>query len=376
LTSVLILRSNPIAPDPRVEKTARAIFQAGYRVSALGWDRTARLAPEEERPGFRVYRLPIRADFGNGLANLPNLLHWQVRLLIHLIRHRREYDVLHACDFDTILPALVSKALWGTKVIYDIYDFYADHLRRTPAWIKALIRSADLRAVRTADAVIIVDDARREQVAGGMPRHLEVIFNSPEDRVPPPSPAGSSSGPGSLRLAYIGLLQVERGLFDLLEVLERHPEWSLDLAGFGGDEALLLERARRLPNVAWHGRISYEKAMELSAAADALVALYDPSIPNHRYASPNKLFEAMMLSKPVVVARGTHMDEIVNAGRCGLIVEYGNGSSLEEALTTLASDPSLRVGLGCHGRQAYLESYSWDIMKSRLEKLYGAIHSV
>jgi len=373
LTSVLILRSNPVAPDPRVEKTARAISQAGYRVSALGWDRTAQLALEEIRPGFQIYRLPIRAEFGSGLSNLPNLLRWQLHLLSYLLRHRHEYSVLHACDFDTILPALVCKALWGKKVIYDIYDFYADHLRRTPTWIKAMIRSADLRAVHTADAVIIVDDARREQVAAGQPRRLEVVFNTPEDRLQSPDISMRPAKPGNLRLAYIGLLQVERGLGELLEVLARHPEWSLDLAGFGGDEALLLERARSLPNVHWHGRVPYEKAMELSAAADALIALYDPVIPNHRYASPNKLFEAMMLSKPVIVARGTHMDEIVNSGRCGLIVDYGDSSSLEAALDMLASDPSLRIDLGCRGRQAYLESYSWDIMKTRLERLYCTI---
>jgi hypothetical protein len=60
-----------------------------------------------------------------------------------------------------------------------------------------------------------------------------------------------------LHLAYIGLLQVERGLLKMLEVLRRHPEWTLTLVGFGGDQEQILSLAQALPNVAWHGHIPY-----------------------------------------------------------------------------------------------------------------------
>jgi glycosyltransferase involved in cell wall biosynthesis len=174
-------------------------------------------------------------------------------------------------------------------------------------------------------------------------------------------------------LAYIGLLQVERGLFEVLEVLRRHPDWHLDLAGFGGDQESLLETAYALPNVTWHGRISYEQTLRLSANADALFATYDPSIPNHRYSSPNKIFEAMLLSKPVVVARRTNMDEIVSRHDCGLVVEYGCVDELDAAFACLASDASLRRRLGLNARRAYDTVYGWERMRERLLALYAAV---
>ena len=67
---VVILRSNPVAPDPRVEKEARALSGAGYSVIALGWDRTAALPVRESREAWEIIRLPIRAPFGQGLGNL------------------------------------------------------------------------------------------------------------------------------------------------------------------------------------------------------------------------------------------------------------------------------------------------------------------
>ena len=85
---VLICRSNPIAPDPRVEKEAKALVEAGYDVEALGWDRGAILPLVEERMGIKIHRLHIKAKFGNGLGNLPALMRWQAGLMGWLIHER------------------------------------------------------------------------------------------------------------------------------------------------------------------------------------------------------------------------------------------------------------------------------------------------
>jgi glycosyltransferase involved in cell wall biosynthesis len=372
---VLICRSNPILPDPRVEKEAAALSAAGYNVHALGWDRTAKLPQEEQAGSFRIHRLPLRAPFGTGLMNLPNLLRWQASLSGWLARQRHEFDLIHACDFDTILPALVCKRRWGVKVIYDIFDFYADHLRRTPPLLKNLIRRVDLYAIGQADALILVDEARRQQVAGSHPKRVEIIYNSPQDvydQYQTGAPPASQEG---LRLAYIGLLQVERGLMEMLDVLKRHPDWSLDLAGFGGDEERILAAARSMANVNWHGRIPYDRTLALSAQADLLFATYDPAIPNHRLSSPNKLFEAMMLGKPIVVACHTGMDHIVEQAGCGVVIEYGDIPALENTLDRLHRDVSLRCTMGARARQAYQATYSWSQMQARLVGLYREVCS-
>lgn len=369
---ILITRSNPISPDPRVEKTGRALIAAGHSVRALGWDRTGNLPIAETRQGVPVTRLPIRAEFGKGMGNLPQLLRWQWGLWCWLIQHRAEFDLIHACDFDTILPALWLKAFHGKHVVYDIFDFYADHLRATPQAFKRIIRQVDLWAIGRADALILVDETRIPQVAGSRPRSLTIIYNSPEDvsrnLTLPEKPVG-----GGFRLAYIGLLQVERGLLEMLSVLRSHPGWQLDLAGFGGDEAIILSAADGLPNVHWHGRVSYERALQLSAQADMLFATYDPSIPNHKYSSPNKVFEAMMLGKPIIVAAGTNMDRIIAEADCGSVVPYGDISSLESTLVTLASDPQLVRKFGINARQAYEIHFAWSIMSQRIAGLYERV---
>jgi len=373
---IVICRSNPVAPDPRVAKTARTLAGQGYSVQIVCWDRMGMLTEQDKLAGsdedILIHRLRILGEFGHGLGNLPGLLRWQWGLLHWLATHRHEYDLIHACDFDTVLPAWVCKLLWKKGLVYDIFDFYADHLRATPEVLKKMIRWIDLWMIGKADAVILADDSRREQIASARPKRLEIIYNSPESvaSIAVEQKATDSSG---LRLAYVGLLQEERGLFEILAVLEMHPAWELDLAGFGGDEAKILAKANQMNNVHWHGRVAYEEALRLSQAADILFATYDPAIPNHRYSSPNKLFEAMLLSKPIIVSRDTNMDRIVERLDCGVVVEYGDVTQLDVALTRLYLDKGYRTRLGENGQRAYEAEFSWAIMQSRLIRLYATV---
>jgi glycosyltransferase involved in cell wall biosynthesis len=328
---------------------------------------------EQDLEGFHISRLSIPARYGSGLMNLPALLAWEIGLLWWLIIHRRSFQIIHACDFDTILPALVLKFLFKKRVIYDVFDFYADHLRRTPEFLKKIIRWVDYSAINSADGVILVDDSRIEQIKGSHPKACISIFNSPEDvpyqetEEPLPHPENT------LRITYVGLLQIERGLFEMIDVLQRHPEWYLDLAGFGGDEQRIVSMVKDMPNVMWHGRISYQRTLALSCLADVLFATYDPTIPNHRYSSPNKVFEGMMLGKPIIVAEQTNMDRIIKNANCGIIVKYGDRIALENALSTLAADRDLRETFGRNARKAYEEVYSWKKMETRLITFYNQI---
>jgi glycosyltransferase involved in cell wall biosynthesis len=371
MVRVMICRSNPVAPDPRVEKEAQSLCNAGYSVQILGWDRSADLPKQEDLGWAVIHRLTIRAGYARGLMNLLPLLRWQLGLLTYLLRRSGEFDILHTCDFDTILPALICKRLRKKRLIYDIFDFYADHLRATPGIVKRLIRAVDIWAIGQADGVILVDDQRCKQIAGAHPKRLAVVYNSPQDALPEKGSVQAEET--RIHIAYIGLLQLERGLLDVLEVMRRHPEWKLDLAGFGGDEAQILEKAKGLRNVAWHGRVPYSKALAISAGANVLVGLYDPSIPNHRYASPNKIFEAMMLGKPIIVARNTNMDRIIAEFEAGIVIDYGDVDGLESALLRLDRDPALRTNLGRSARQAYEGHFSWAIMEERLLGMYREV---
>lgn len=355
---VLFLRSNPVDPDPRVEKEALSLARAGYEVRVLAWDRTASLPKRCEKEYGLLERVPIPGRFGAGLANLGSLLRFQLALLLYLWRRRHAYDIVHACDFDTVVPALLSKFFLRKKVVYDIFDFYVPAVRRLELW-----------AAKLADAVILPDEARKVLLEGYEPKRLAFVYNSPHiegalfPALPPPVPP--------LRIGYVGILVKERGFDAMFEVLERHPEWILDIAGFGKNELEIASQAARLNNVFFHGRVPYKKGLEIAASSHVLFATYDPSVPGHKFSSANKLFEAMALGRPIIVARGTGMDRIVDHYGLGYIVDYGVPEQLEWVLRDIESwDEKRWKQFSTHARSVYKEVFSWEKQANRLLAVY------
>lgn len=383
-TRVVILRSNPVAPDPRVEKTARALRRAGASVTTIGWDRSAALPAVEHSDTGTIHRIPIPANYANGLRNLLPLLRWQYHLLRWLMRHRHSFTHIHACDFDTILPACLASWLLGKAIIYDIFDFFTDVHFTLPRLLRCIIRHIDYWVIEHVDGVIIVDDSRIEQLGCARPKQLAVVYNSPEN-VPggfvsselseTRIPTDSQKRNARLRVAFVGVLSPTRGILEMIAVVACHSDWFLEIAGFGGFDAQpLITAIQQHANMCFHGTVSYKLALSLNARADLLFATYDPRVPNHRYSSANKLFEAMMLGKPIVVARSTGMDRIVEKHELGFVVPYGDHKALDLACSEVASwNEAMRSDFGRHARSIYEQFYKWSLMEERLVRIYTAV---
>jgi glycosyltransferase involved in cell wall biosynthesis len=101
----------------------------------------------------------------------------------------------------------------------------------------------------------------------------------------------------------------------------------------------------------------------------------DPALPTkNKYASPNKLFEAMMCGKPILVSDNSSMARIVRHNKCGLVIPYGDVGAIRDAIVKLMTNPGLQEELGINGRKAYEEKYSWTIMENRLVTAYKNLH--
>ncbi|MCP4713259.1 MAG: glycosyltransferase family 4 protein, partial [Planctomycetes bacterium] len=84
---------------------------------------------------------------------------------------------------------------------------------------------------------------------------------------------------------------------------------------------------------------------------------------------PNKIFQFMMLGKPVVVSSTRPMMRIVRDAQCGLIFEVQNSESLAEKILEL-KDAGLRRQFGEKGKQAVEDRYNWQITVQALLDLY------
>jgi glycosyltransferase involved in cell wall biosynthesis len=150
------------------------------------------------------------------------------------------------------------------------------------------------------------------------------------------------------------------------------PDIKMVIAGSGAAEDKIKVAMRQLQNIQFLGQISYEEVIAFSQRADALIALYDPSIENHKFASPNKLFEAMMLAKPIIVSDNPSLIKYIKEEKCGLLIRYGSMEDLCSSVIQLKNSEQLCQTLGRNGRNAYQEKYSWKKMNERLLSKYRA----
>jgi glycosyltransferase involved in cell wall biosynthesis len=241
--------------------------------------------------------------------------------------------------------------------------------------LRPTIRFAEKLLMRMADSVIVVDEVRLPYLPERMRTAAEIIYNSPPDMLGrlelssfPRVPAGDSR----FRVVYSGNLIERRYILELAEAVGRSDGTEMVIAGFGPKEFVdkLLAKISGYGNVSYTGKLSLSESLALVSTADAVFSLNDPAVPNNKMASSNKLFETMMFGKPVVVNRGTSMEEKVKTLNCGLIVEDSSPESLAGALRYLREKPTLARQMGENGRRAYERFYDWKFMTDRLAKLY------
>jgi len=361
---VFVRSKSPAGLEPRLRKQAATLARAGYEVHAILWDRELSHAAEEERDGIRIHRFRLRAPEGKpALAFL--LPRWWTFVLSRLLALRP--DVVHAVDFDTVVPSYAAARIARARLVYDIFDFYAEMITAPlPTSFRKFLAKQERKMIARADAVIVPDLRRREQFGTVRPRYLLEIQNVPEDCRPRTQP----QDPSQFVVFYGGMIAKDRGLVDLLAACEATGA-KLLVAGHGPDEAELLDDIESSPAASYLGTISYEEVLQQTTSSQAVAALYDPSVPNNRFAAPNKLFEAMMFSKPVIVSDGTSAAEIVREEACGLVVPYGDREALKRALESLMLSPTESAAMGARGRAAFERRYNWKAMEPLLLETYA-----
>ena len=357
---VTLVRSRAI--DPAIYKIADTVFKNGYDVKLLIWDRDGCSTP---KANYRIDRFLQKAPYDNFTKVLLHLPFWMAYEFIYLLRDSPA--IIQASDLDTLIPAIMVKFLKKAKVCYIIYDFTAENIPPgMPSFIKKFVAGAEKLAIGFTDALFLVDECRYPQIEGAKVRSLSYIYNSPPDGSSL-NKISASDNDGKITIFYAGIIHKSRGIEYMIKALESFEDVHLVIAGTGPSADLFASLPASLKNkIEYVGHLPYDKVIESSMKADILFAFYDPAIPNNKYASPNKLFEAMMCGKPIIINSGIAAGDIVREEECGVLVPYGDVDAIVKKIAELKDNKEYREMLGKNGRAAYEKKYSWRIMENRL----------
>jgi len=363
---VAILRSGPAAENGRLLNEIRMFREAGYDVSVCCWDRKAEYPARDEIHGATVRNCHYPGSYG-GTALYFRMPGWWLRVLRHL--RSEGPDIIHAVDFDTVVPALWFRRFHRTPVVFDIYDFFSAKSRRMPAVLKPLVTKWEQACARRADAVIIVDEARKYLLGKTLPETLVVAENCAYDGVDP-SWRKPESGP--LTIFYAGLIARHRGLEKLVKVTGEVEGVHVIIAGSIKEESFraLFDDA---PHVEYIGPISHADVIERTFHADAVYSYYDPHLEINRLANSTKMFEAFMCGTAVLANSEPASAAIVREQRCGFALPYDDDQGLREAIVAYRGDRELARQHGANGRRLFEERFDWAVVSRRILEVYGQL---
>src|SRR3989454_10019065 len=252
---VFVRSKSPAGMEPRVAKEAATLARAGYEVHAVLWDRECAFPAEETHDGVRVHRYQLRAPEGQ-----PDLIALLPRWWWHAFRRIASLrpQIVHAVDFDTILPASASARLAGAKLVYDIFDFYAEMVTAdlSPRFREVLAKW-ERRMIDEADLVILPDLRRKVQFEAARPKRLVEIMNLPEH----PAVTTRAEDPSHFVVFYGGMIANDPGLVVLVVAFQATGARFI-VAGHGPDEATLLNTIETSPASTYLGTIPYQEVLE------------------------------------------------------------------------------------------------------------------
>lgn len=364
---VAFVRTSNIYDDSRSTKEIIALCEAGYKVVVLGWNRNGK-ANEKCEEVFGNYDVQFHfferyLESGIGLKNIGLLFEW-FRWEKKIIKEHKEINVVHACNLDSAISILGICKKRNIPIVYDIYDYYVDS-HHIPGMLVNSVEKTEHKVINSSAATIICTEERIEQIKGSTPKEVVVIHNSPEIKE-------VISEELNYDYAYCGSLCGRRLIKEIIDEYKNNIDLKVVFAGNDSFYKDAETASRIYENFEFKGTVPYTQVLDLEAQSRIISAIYEPTIRNHRLCAPNKFYEALALSKPVIVCRGTGIDRIVDEFKIGIVIDY-DACQFYEAINTLLSDEQLRIEMGKRARELYDEKYRWSIMSERLIGLYSRI---
>ncbi len=392
--------------DSRVQREARALAAAGYRVTVYCLDWTGSpatfgarvdvvaMVPEHGRviPGTASPFLEVRGASGR-VSRVRRRVAWlggyvrNLRAWGRMVAdHAGRVDAWHLHDFAGLV-AIAPRA--NGPIVYDVHDLFTETGtgRHLPGPVRRAARAYERWLVRRTSLVVAVNAGIADDVERRCrPRAIVVVHNAVPRWTPPiPGPdlirQHLGLAPGVPVILYHGMLSAMRGIDRLCEAMPE-PELQdahLVLLGYGQLRDRLTETAAE-PR--FGGRIHLidavppDQLLPWVASADVGAMTLPAGSRNLVLATPNKLFECLAAGTPPVVSDLPLMRSIVMddpLGPLGDVCDPTDTRSIALAIgRILHRDAADRAALRARCLAAAEARWNWEAEADRLVTAYAA----
>jgi len=360
--------------EKQAQKLARRLMEKGLDVKVVTgwWDR--KTPRKEIVDGILVFRnFTFWGMFGiRGIRKFGTYT-YMVTLFLYLLKHRKEYDIIHvhSATFPAFVGVIAGKLLRKPTIVKVMTSGEWGDIKRMQENRIVPGSRQMLPVVRNADCVISLNSqATRELIEAGfrqdriarIPNGVEI-----EDiRIKTTYELNHKA-----TLTFIGRLHPKKGLDILLKAFSRAMQWKPDISwqllilGDGSLKAELEATAQRLGIGEKTRFCSYvDDVFPYLARTDIFV------LPSYSEGLSNALLEAMSCGLPCIATDIAGNADVITHGEDGLLVRCGEENDLAIAIIRLVEETELRAGLGSRALETVKRNYSIESVANKYTNLY------
>ena len=382
-------------PDIRVDKEAKALSAGGHEVHLLAEGLPGQAAREVTNE-MQIHRVRPVDQLSRSLNWIKFYVlnsfineHWKKCMENFVLKEKIE--CLHIHDLPLLGTALEVSNKYGLPVVIDLHENYPECVKainvnsRNPlVWFTENKRRWAIREARWvphATKVITVSEEERERLIHqyDLPKSdVSVLMNVEDfDTFVNSKNEIRVNVSSNFIISYIGSISPSRGLDTAIEAMAYLTRWvpesRLRIVGATNDKRSVLESWVERNGVQdvveildWQ---PFEEVPRLIMESDVCLVPHHRT-PNTDIALPHKLFQYMILGKPVVGSNCPALKRVINDTGGGLVFEGGNPKDLAEKILEIYKVPSLAKELGKKGFESVRERYNWAKESQKLTELY------
>ncbi|GAB3128614.1 glycosyltransferase family 4 protein [Tsukamurella serpentis] len=372
---VVVLSRQPTGTDPRSHPTSDTVVE-GVRVimaaeDPLALDFGTDMLPWVLSMGHSMLRAGLRLAGFNPTAG-EDALHGA-----GAVGRPWVPDVVHAHDW------LAAHAAVGLAETFDaplVATVHATEAGRHSGWVSGpvnrQVHSTEWWLANEADAVITCSRSMSDEVNrlfGPGLAQLHTIANGIDSSLwPYRGRAERAPRRSAPRLLYVGRLEYEKGVQDLIAALARvrrtHPGTTLTVAGHGTQADWLAGVAREhrvLRAVEFTGALDHDELVAQMHSADALV------IPSRYEPFGIVALEGAATGIPVIATTAGGLADFIRTDETGLSVRPADVPALTAAIRTVLDDPAA-AHRRAEAARTEVEELTWDAVARETAQVYLA----
>lgn len=356
--------SNDLLCDNRVDKTCRSLSEYGLEVRLTG--KRTKDSPDLNPRPYKCER--IRVFFRKNALYYAEL---NVRLFFKLLFSRQ--DILWANDLDTLSANFLVSRIKRKPLIFDSHEHFTQvpELKNNP-FAQKVWTKIEKYCVSGLKYVVTVCNPIREYFKDRYGVEAVVVRNMPlkRERQDAFTPAEDKENV----VVWQGAVNVERGLEELCEAFK----WinaKLYIIGQGDIRDELerhVEKEGLGDRIRFFGRLPFEEMMSITEKAKLGVSIDKDTNMNYAVSLPNKIFEYIHCSVPILASPLREIKPIIEKYETGEFIRSYDSKDLSMQINGLISDNE-KLNRYAENCRSASEDLTWQKEEKKIFRLIDKV---